>query len=284
MGEDPGPTLPPAASDNAARRHLLSYGQPTQPQPAQPQVTQPGQPAPGRHAARRHPPPEAPPYQAPAYQASPSQAAPSQAAPSQASPSQAPTSQAPTYYASPYQVPVYQPQGYHELEPGEVLRYGPGVPTKPRSQPSLTAEALWRTGRLPPPSGRRVRLRRLLGTALTVILLAASGAILYFRFHHAPFQVSGVSVSQQSATACGLDVTGMIVTNGAAGTISYQWVFRPGHRTPQPLSQSVLAGQRDVYVTVAVQGQGHGSAFQTVTLQVLGPNPQSASMGVIIRC
>jgi hypothetical protein len=124
----------------------------------------------------------------------------------------------------------------------------------------------------------------LLGTALTVILLAASGAILYFRFHHAPFQVSGVSVSQQSATACGLDVTGMIVTNGAAGTISYQWVFRPGHRTPQPLSQSVLAGQRDVYVTVTVQGQGHGSAFQTVTLQVLGPNPQSASMGVIIRC
>lgn len=284
MGEDPGPTLPPTASDNAARRHLLSYGEPTQPQPSQPQVTQPGQPAPGRHAARRHPPPETSPHQAPTHQAPTHQAPPHQAPTFRAAPHQASPSQAPTYYASPYQVPAYQPQDYRELEPGEVIRYGPGVPAKPRSQPSPAAEALWRTGRLPPPSGRHARLRRLLGTALTVLLLAASGAILYFRFHHAPFQVSGVSVSQQSATACGLDVTGKIVTNGAAGTISYQWVFRPGHRTPQPLSQSVLAGQRDVYVTVAVQGQGHGSAFQTVTLQVLGPNPQSASMGVIIRC
>jgi len=207
--------------------------------------------------------------------------------------------QAPPYQAQQYQPHEYQPHEYlaqeynaheyQELEPGEVIRYGPGVPTKPGSQPSPTAEALWRTGRLPPPSRRRVRLRRFLGTALTVILLAASGAILYLRFHHAPFQVTGVSISQQPAsqqpaTACGLEVTGLIVTNGAAGTISYQWVFRPGHRTPQPLSQSVIAGQRDVYVTLAVQGQGQGSAFQTVTLQVLGPNTQSASMGVIIRC
>jgi hypothetical protein len=247
MGEDPGPTLPSAAG-------------------------------PGRHAARRHPPTEAPLYQAAPHQASPHQASPYQAAPHQASP----------YQAAPYQAPQYQELGYQELgypelEPGEVIRYGPGVPTKPGSQPSPAAEALWRTGRLPP-SRRRVRLRRFLGTSLTVVLLAASGAILYLRFHHAPFQVSGVSISQQSATACGLDVTGLIVTNGTAGTISYQWVFRPGHRTPQPLSQSVIAGQRDVYVTVSVQGQGHGSAFQTVTLQVLGPTTQSASMGVIIRC
>lgn len=240
-------------------------------QPAQPALpTQPAQPAhPGRHSARRHPPTEASPHQAPPRQASPAEAS--------------PLYRGQRYEAQEYQALQQRAQAYQEPEPGEVIRYGPGVPVKPGGQPSQTAEALWRAGRLPP-SRRRVRLRRLLGTALTVILLAASGAILYLRFHHAPFQVSGVSVSQQSATACGLDVTGLIVTNGAAGTISYQWVFRPGHRTPQPLSQSVIAGQRDVYVTVSVQGQGQGSAFQTVTLQVLGPNTQSASMGVIIRC
>jgi hypothetical protein len=258
MGKDPGPTLPSAASDSAARRHLLSYGQPTQPQ-----VAEPGQPGPGRHAARRHPPTEAPPHQPHEYQAH-------------------------EYQASPYQAHEYQPEEFQELEPGEVIRYGPGVPVKPGSQPSPAAEARWRTGRLPP-SRRRVGLRRFLGTALTVILLAASGAILFLRFHHAPFQVSGVSISQQPisqqpASACRLDVTGLIVTNGAAGTISYQWVFRPGRSVPQPLSQAVIAGQRDVNVTVAVRGQGHGTAFKTVTLQVLGPTAQSASMGVIIRC
>ena len=258
MGKDPGPTLPSAASDSAARRHLLSYGQPTQPQVTLPGQPGPGQPGPGRHAARRHPPAEAPPHQPHEYQ------------------------------ASPYQAHEYQPEEFQELEPGEVIRYGPGVPVKPGSQSSPAAEARWRTGRLPP-SRRRVGLRRFLGTALTVILLAASGAILYLRFHHAPFQVSGVSISQQPisqkpASACRLDVTGLIVTNGAAGTISYQWVFRPGHSVPQPLSQSVIAGQHGVNVTVAVRGQGHGTAFKTVTLQVLGPTAQSASMGVIIRC
>ena len=68
--------------------------------------------------------------------------------------------------------------------------------------------------------------------------------------------------------------TGRIATNGSAGTVSYQWLFRPQSQAPQPLSQSVVAGQGAVYVTVAVQGQGQGSAAQTVTLQVLGPRHQ----------
>ena len=43
-------------------------------------------------------------------------------------------------------------------------------------------------------------------------------------------------------------------------------------RAPQPLSQSVAAGQNTVDVTVAVQGSGHGSGSRTVTLQILGPD------------
>ena len=74
-----------------------------------------------------------------------------------------------------------------------------------------------------------------------------------------------------------MEVTGRITTNGSAGTVSYQWLFRPDRQPPQPLSQSVVAGQDAVYVTVAVEGQGHGSASQAVTLQVLGPDPRTAS-------
>ncbi len=71
-----------------------------------------------------------------------------------------------------------------------------------------------------------------------------------------------------------------ITTDGSAGTVSCQWLVQPGQQPPQPLSQSVIAGQHAVYVTVAVQGSGHGSAAQTVTLQVRGPDTGTASAAV----
>ena len=169
--------------------------------------------------------------------------------------------------------------------PEEVVRFGPGVPAGPAAgQAGLTAERVWRTGRPPAPPRRRLRIGRLFGSALTVILLAASGVVLYLRFHHAPFQVTGVVISQQARTGCGVDVTGRITTNGSAGTVSYQWLFQPDPRPPQPLSQSLAAGQQAVYVSVAVEGSGRGSASRTVTLQVLGPDPGSASTAVLVRC
>jgi hypothetical protein len=91
-------------------------------------------------------------------------------------------------------------------------------------------------------------------------------------------------ISQRTRTGCGVDVTGRIGTNGAAGTVSYQWVFTPGRQPPRPLSQSVIAGQHAVYVTAAVEGSGHGSASQTATLQVLGPDLRTASTTVVVRC
>ena len=75
-----------------------------------------------------------------------------------------------------------------------------------------------------------------------------------------------------------------IEANGSAGTVSYQWVFRPGRQAPQPLSQSVVGGQHALYETTVVEGQGHGSASQTATLQVLGPDQGTASTAVIVRC
>ncbi len=99
-----------------------------------------------------------------------------------------------------------------------------------------------------------------------------------------PFHVTAVKITQETPTTCGVNVTGRISTNGAAGTVSYQWLFRSEQQSPQPLSQSFVAGQNAVYVTVAVQGSGHGTLSQTVTLQVLGPDPRAASAAVVVSC
>jgi hypothetical protein len=192
--------------------------------------------------------------------------------------------------AFPGQEPVTRPPAAGPANPApqrssDVVRYGPGVPVSvPASQAGLQAERVWRTGRLPEPPRRRARLRRRLGSALTAILLAAAGVVLYLRFHHAPFHVTGVVISREVKTGCGVDVTGQITTNGAAGTVSYQWVYRPERQPPHPLSQSVAAGQNAVDVTVLVEGQGHGSASLPVTLQVLGPDTGSASKAVVVSC
>jgi hypothetical protein len=165
------------------------------------------------------------------------------------------------------------------------VRYGPGVPAaSPAGEAGQTAEQVWRTGQTATPGQRPRRLRRLLGSTLTVILILASGVVLYLRFYHPPFHVTGVVISQQQRAGCGVDVTGRISTNGAAGTVSYQWVFTPSRQPPQPLNQSVVAGQHAVYVSDAIEGSGHGSASEMATLQVMGPDPKTASTTVVIRC
>jgi hypothetical protein len=176
-----------------------------------------------------------------------------------------------------------EPAGHDGL-PAELVRYGPGVPaTPPAGRAALTAEHVWRNTGAPGALGRLARLRRLSGWALTVILLAASGVLVYLRFHHAPFQVTRVAITQQTAPGCDVDVNGQIATNGSAGMVTYQWLFRPGS-PPQPLTQSVVAGQHAVDVTVTVEGQGQGSASQTVTLQVLSPGQRMASAVVTVSC
>ena len=217
-------------------------------------------------------PPHQPPTNVPPYQP-PASAAPYQA-PGSMAPYQAPGS------AAPYQPPVSGASS-------DVVRYGPGVPAAAgASQAGVTAEQVWRTGRLPEAPRRKGRMRRTLGSALTVVLLIAAGVVLYLRFHHAAFSVSSVKITSEAKTGCGVNVTGRIDTNGAAGTVSYQWVFQPqpSGQAPQPLSDSVVSGQHSVYVTVAIQGTGHGSTSQEVTLQVLGPGTDSAKADVTFSC
>jgi hypothetical protein len=146
-----------------------------------------------------------------------------------------------------------------------------------------TAAEVWRTG-LPNEPRRPRQLRRLAGLTLSVVLFVASGVVIFLRLHHPPFGVTGVAITTEVKSGCTEDVTGRVSTTGGAGTVSYQWVFTPQLATPRPLSQSVVAGQSAVYVTAAVAGQGHGSLTQTVTLQVLGPEPGSASAHVVLSC
>jgi hypothetical protein len=205
--------------------------------------------------------------------------------PTEAAPPRQPTEAAPPWQPAEAAPPWQPAEAAPPWQPAEIVRYGPGVPAAPAAgQAGLTAESVWRTGQPPAPPRRRPRLRQLFGSALTVILLAASGVVLYLRFHHAPFHVTGVVISEQTRATCGVDVTGRIATNGAAGTVSYQWLFQPDRQPPQPLSQSVTAGQHAIYVTIDVEGSGHGVATQTVTLQVLGPDPRTASAPVALRC
>ncbi|HEX5296107.1 MAG TPA: hypothetical protein VFW50_03885 [Streptosporangiaceae bacterium] len=198
-----------------------------------------------------------------------------------------------TYTGTGEPAPPYSPgrTGSHapgHAAPGGLTRYGPGVPATPAASAPHAAERIWRSGhadqspRRPPPRPGRWRGRG--GAALTVILLAASAVVLFMRFHHAPFHVTGVAIAPPARNGCGVDVTAEVSTNGAAGTVSYQWLFRPEGQAPQPLSKSVAAGQDAVYVTVAVRGSGHGTASRTVTLQVLGPDVRSASIPVTLRC
>lgn len=169
--------------------------------------------------------------------------------------------------------------------PPSHFKYGPGVAAAPPAGPTGgTAEQVWRAGRPPEPTRRPLRLRRLAGSALTVALLAASGVVLFMRFHHAPFQVTGVAISAVKPVRCGVDVTGQITTNGAAGTVNFRWLFQPGPQPPQPGRQSLVAGQGAVYVIEPIEASGPGQKLEKVTLQVTGPGTRSVSTTVRLSC
>jgi hypothetical protein len=167
---------------------------------------------------------------------------------------------------------------------GHIVRHGPGVPVGAAAgQAAPTAEQVWQAG---PPAAppRRQRAWLVASTAVSIALLVAAGVVIFLRLHDGPFGVTGVAITGQVRNGCTVDVTGRISTTGAAGTVSYQWIFSSQQAPPQPASQSAAAGQAAVYVTAAIQGQGHGRVTEQVTLQVLGPGHGTATIPVTVSC
>lgn len=193
-----------------------------------------------------------------------------------------------------HQVPGREPVTQRAAERADQLpeslsepsRFGPGV--RPVRSPQNTGqsgdplEAIWRGGHPVIRDRRTILSRRMVSEALTVILLTASGVVLFLRFHHAAFRITGVGITRQARAGCGIDLTGRIMTNGSAGTVTYEWLFRPETQRPQRLSQTVAAGQRALDVTVVIDAAGN--APKMVTLRVLGGYLKSASANIKPSC
>ncbi|MER7361169.1 hypothetical protein [Nonomuraea wenchangensis] len=169
------------------------------------------------------------------------------------------------------------------------VQFGPGVSTQ-EQRPATTAEQIWRSGRPEADTvqrggggagGRRVRAARsrrwrtIGSTALFAVIMV--GAILaWFRLSDAPDLAIGsvdVKVAKKSygcdATAL---VTGMVVTNGGSGVITYEW-----HKN---LDDEVVKGtlqtrsdQTSYQLPLRWSLNGKATAKATATLRIVSPEP-----------
>lgn len=175
------------------------------------------------------------------------------------------------------------------------VHFGPGVPIAP---PPDRATAIWRgavddgegvagtaaatTVRTPRSGGQRWIL------PLTVLILVVA-VVLYFLFGRSTpaLTITNARVHPSSAevTCSGQEtLTGVITTDGGAGTISYQWVRSDGTKSAV-LRQDVSSGQKLVDVTLVWNFEGIGSMHATAVLDILGPGTaRSASASFDYSC
>ena len=169
--------------------------------------------------------------------------------------------------------------------PGELLRFGPGVPV-PATAPDMSqATAIWR-GEVRPDDGRGRRRRRLISWLLPSLVLIAVLAILLWQRSGSPLSVTEASVHAASPSlTCGstATVTATMHTNGAADTITYRWRRSDG-TVSDPLRQQTMKGSNTAQVVLLWSFDGHGSLNATATLEVLSPNQISASTTFAYVC
>lgn len=170
--------------------------------------------------------------------------------------------------------------------PGEVLRFGPGVP--PRTGPDMSrAASIWRGERQPDPDADGTRRGR--GAArwiLPLLVLLAVLAVLLWRSSGASIAVTGVSVRAGRQTlACDSTetVTGVLDTNGEEGTVTYRWQRSDGTASGT-LQQHIAKGAHQSEVTLLWTFNGKGAMHATATLDVLSPGSQAASAGFTYNC
>ncbi len=175
------------------------------------------------------------------------------------------------------------PSGNPDLEETYV-HFGPGVPM---AAPADRATAIWRGAGEPEAGTSGTSSTRTVGPARAqrqrwylpfAVLVVVVAVVLYFLFGRSTpsMSVTGVSVRTASATvSCSgqQTLTGVIATNGGAGSLTYQWVRSDGTKSAV-LHQTVNSGDELVDVTLLWNFEGTGSLHATAVLDILGPGPR----------
>ncbi|MCX4759270.1 hypothetical protein [Kitasatospora purpeofusca] len=162
------------------------------------------------------------------------------------------------------------------LAPGELRRFGPGVPP--------LAAAVWHGAAVPgaePP--RRRRARRWL---FPLVLLLAVLALLFWRFSTPALAVTGVGVTTDPAGP-GCDSVAVIKaeveTNGGAGTLRYRWLRSDG-TTSAEIGQDIGSGTHRTELVLRWSFEGRGSLAATATLEILAPGSRTAEVSFPYHC
>ncbi|MFE5588412.1 hypothetical protein, partial [Kitasatospora sp. NPDC056531] len=161
------------------------------------------------------------------------------------------------------------------LAPGELRRFGPGVPPR--------AAAAWHGEAAAEPKPRPRRVRRWL---VPVAVLLAVLALLFWRFHTTVLAVTAVGVTTDPAgPGCGgtAVVTASVETNGGAGSIRYRWVRSDG-TTSDEIVQDVRSGTHHTDLILRWTFDGHGSLQATATLEIIAPAARTATATFPYHC
>lgn len=170
--------------------------------------------------------------------------------------------------------------------PGELLRFGPGVPVPATTVDLGRVSAVWRGGTQPVGGGAAHRPRRLMSWLLPLLVLIAVLAILLWQHSGSSLTVTSATVQSASPSlTCGgtATITATMHTNGADGTITYRWRRSDG-TVSDTLRQQAARGSADVHVVLLWSFHGQGTMNATATLDVLGPSRLSASTTFAYSC
>lgn len=174
-------------------------------------------------------------------------------------------------------------------EPATEYRFGPGVPTRVDTGNDRTVR-VWHGTERPDqqqPGSPNRRSRRLLGGwLLPSLVLTGVLAYLGWQWHAPTLAVTGASVrTDPGGPPCDgtAVVTGTVTTNGDSGTVDYRWKRSDG-TVSNLLHQEVAQGVRETDVVLRWTFDGRGTLRATATLEVLSPNPKTASVKFKYKC
>lgn len=121
------------------------------------------------------------------------------------------------------------------------------------------------------------RVTRVLSSLVTLVLLVAAAWTAWQWWQASQHKVTVTHVVVAPAhllnNQCNVqyDIVGTIITNGKAGTISYEWLRSDG-QSSGTLEQSVASGETSTTVHLYWKFTGKGSMTATATLHVLSPS------------